>query len=184
MQLGGLLAITVSVMLSSAAFAEKKERQPAAGQQQQQQQQDTTTAKPKKKGLLDTVNGEVSGQGYGMAGCGLGSVLLGEKEGIVQIFSATLNNISANQTFGMTSGTSNCDSYKDMASIRFIEDNRANLESDVARGGGETLESLSKMMGCQHDVGTLQNRYTEIFQETKDSRKVYFSIRHNLNCQG
>ncbi|MFN8945903.1 MAG: DUF3015 family protein, partial [Pseudobdellovibrionaceae bacterium] len=59
----------------------------------------------KKKALVD----EMSGQGYGMAGCGLGSVVFGDKPGFIQIFAATLNSIGGNQTFGISLGTSNCE---------------------------------------------------------------------------
>src|SRR6266545_2071443 len=45
---------------------------------------------------------------YGLAGCGLGSMLIGSKPGIVQIFAATTNGSFGTQTFGITSGTSNC----------------------------------------------------------------------------
>ena len=44
---------------------------------------------------------------YNMAGCGLGSIVI-SSDGFVQIFAATTNGSTANQTFGITSGTSNC----------------------------------------------------------------------------
>src|SRR5580658_9609667 len=48
------------------------------------------------------------GAKYGTAGCGLGSIVFGNKAGIVQIFAATTNGTFATQTFGITTGTSNC----------------------------------------------------------------------------
>ena len=54
--------------------------------------------KAKRKGLVD----QVSGQGYGTAGCGLGSILFGEKEGMVQVFASTTNGIYSNNTFGVS----------------------------------------------------------------------------------
>ena len=42
---------------------------------------------------------------YGIAGCGLGSVLFGTSGGV---FAYTTNSSSGNQVFGITSGTSNC----------------------------------------------------------------------------
>ena len=44
---------------------------------------------------------------YGMAGCGLGSMIIGKEGG--QIFAATTNGTAYNQTFGISAGTSNCD---------------------------------------------------------------------------
>src|SRR5437868_47659 len=47
--------------------------------------------------------------GYGMAGCGLGSLLFGPvNEPFAQVLAATTNATFATQTFGITSGTSNC----------------------------------------------------------------------------
>ena len=44
---------------------------------------------------------------YGMAGCGLGSVVISD-DGFLQVFAATTNGTSYSQSFGITSGTSNC----------------------------------------------------------------------------
>lgn len=43
---------------------------------------------------------------YNMAGCGLGSLII-KDDGMVQIFASTTNGTGV-QTFGITSGTSNC----------------------------------------------------------------------------
>mgnify|MGYP001143080289 CR=1 FL=1 len=105
---------------------------------------------------------------YGTAGCGLGSMLLGDQPGIVQIFAATTNGTFANQTFGITSGTSNCvdnGGSKKHAAL-FIEVNREALAKDVSRGSGETISNLSAIMGCSDSkaVGTvLQKNFKAIF---------------------
>jgi hypothetical protein len=109
---------------------------------------------------------------YGTAGCGLGSILFGAKPGIVQIFAATTNGTSANQTFGITSGTSNCvDANGGTASARaFVETNREALAKDIARGSGETLASLSSLAGCGDSkaVGTkLQKNFKKIFPNAR-----------------
>src|SRR5262245_21507042 len=47
--------------------------------------------------------------GYGMSGCGLGSILFGtDQNKVMQILAATSNGCFGSQTFGITSGTSNC----------------------------------------------------------------------------
>src|SRR5512137_902647 len=46
--------------------------------------------------------------GYGAAGCGLGSMAFNKQPGIFQILAATTNSLTGTQTFGITSGTSNC----------------------------------------------------------------------------
>src|SRR5205823_3826374 len=40
---------------------------------------------------------------YGLAGCGLGSMLFGDQKGMIQILAATTNGTFGSQTFGITS---------------------------------------------------------------------------------
>lgn len=121
-------------------------------------------------------NGPTAGAGakYGTAGCGLGSIVFGAKPGIVQIFAATTNGTSGNQTFGITSGTSNCvDAEGGSNSAKaFVETNREALAKDIARGSGETISSLSSLAGCGNDraVGAkLQKNYKKIFPNARVS---------------
>jgi hypothetical protein len=87
---------------------------------------------------------------YGMAGCGLGSLVFGNKAGFVQIFAATTNGTFNSQTFGITSGTSNCVDTSGAASGKlFIDVNREALAKDMSRGSGETIKSLSAIAGCK-----------------------------------
>jgi hypothetical protein len=106
--------------------------------------------------------------GYGMAGCGLGSIIFGNSPGIIQIFAATTNGTFASQTFGITTGTSNCtNSAGGMASTKsFIQTNRQALAKDISRGGGETIKNLATLSGCTDAgaVGTsLQKNFSTIF---------------------
>ena len=105
---------------------------------------------------------------YGAAGCGLGSIFFGSKPGFVQVLAATTNGTSGNQTFGITSGTSNCDTAPGgSASAKvFIAANREALSKDIARGSGETITNLSTLAGCGNaaNVGaTLQKNFKTIF---------------------
>ena len=104
---------------------------------------------------------------YGMAGCGLGSIIFGDKGGIEQIFAGTTNSIYGNQTFGISSGTSNCveTSTGGKRAALFITANRESLEKEIARGDGESLSSLSEVMNCKGDSfnSTLQSNYKAIF---------------------
>lgn len=111
---------------------------------------------------------------YGSAGCGLGSMLFGAKPGLVQVLAATTNGTFWSQTFGITSGTSNCsDTRGGTASTKaFIETNREALAKDVARGTGETISSLSTVARCTNGkaVGpTLQRDFSAIFPSEKAS---------------
>jgi len=118
---------------------------------------------------------------YGMAGCGWGSVLLGNKGN--QVIAATTNSTSASQTFGITTGTANCvdDASSQVAhrSDIFINANRYALESDIARGNGETLAGLTQILGCNSNsqVGSsLQQNYGDIFTKGAVVNEITDSI--------
>ncbi len=105
---------------------------------------------------------------YGTSGCGLGSLVFGDQKGMIQVLAATTNGTFGNQTFGITSGTSNCgESAMTVSGTKtFIEGNREALAKDAARGSGETITTLSTMAGCKdaQAVGaTLQKRFSELF---------------------
>ncbi|WP_408097651.1 DUF3015 family protein [Peredibacter sp. HCB2-198] len=89
---------------------------------------------------------------YGMAGCGWGSQMMG-KEGN-QILAATTNGTSGTQTFGISSGTSNCVTASEQTAMikNYIEANYASLVTDMAKGQGDTLNTLSKFYGCDTDA--------------------------------
>jgi hypothetical protein len=108
--------------------------------------------------------------GYGPAGCGLGSIIFEPDSGFTQIFAATTNGTSGNQTFGITTGTSNCDTGPggSAATKTFIVANRSALAKDIARGSGETLSSMSHLAECQNAAAvgpTLQRNFSQIFPD-------------------
>lgn len=112
--------------------------------------------------------------GYGTAGCGLGSMIFSPSAGFTQVFAATTNGSSGTQTFGISSGTSNCaDMSGGQASAKaFVQTNRAALAKDIARGRGETLTSLAELAGCGNPdaVGrTLQKNFKQIFPTAQAS---------------
>lgn len=111
---------------------------------------------------------------YGMAGCGLGSVLFGETESRGgQVLAATTNGIYGNGTFAMSSGTSNCvpENTASTAQMRknmelFVAANRESLANDIAKSNGETITAISNIMGCKDASylgAKLQSRYETIF---------------------
>ncbi len=102
---------------------------------------------------------------YGMAGCGLGSMAFGNDNGKIQILAATLNGTGV-QTFGITSGTSNCVDSGATASAMYIAVNQESLKKDIARGEGESLNGLSQVLKCEDASKlntTLQQNYSSIF---------------------
>jgi hypothetical protein len=109
---------------------------------------------------------------YGTAGCGLGSMVFGDQKGAIQILAATTNSLFGSQTFGITTGTSNCgDAAITTAALKtFIEGNREALAKDAARGSGETIVAVSAMGGCKDSkaVGAkLQKNFAQLFPGEK-----------------
>jgi hypothetical protein len=94
---------------------------------------------------------------YGMAGCGLGSMIFGPvNEPLAQVLAATTNGTLATQTFGISSGTSNCVSGGVIRAEReqaaFAEVNFDDLKRDMAAGGGQYLRSFSSLLGCEESA--------------------------------
>jgi hypothetical protein len=125
---------------------------------------------------------------YGTAGCGLGNLLLGKKDN--QILAATTNN-TGTQTFGITSGTSNCvdaGAVKEARAVSvFIELNKVALSDDIAKGHGEHLTSLAQLLKChdKQDFGSrMQKSYRLIFPNAETQPDdVETSIRELIHTE-
>ncbi|RYZ63377.1 MAG: DUF3015 domain-containing protein [Proteobacteria bacterium] len=120
---------------------------------------------------------------FGMAGCGLGSMVL-QSNGKEQIFVGTTNGTSASQTFGITSGTSNCKDDAATVAAMYISVNQEALKRDIARGNGESISGLASILNCSDSdaLGTsLQRNFGGIFQNTiSDSKEVAVQIRQSV----
>lgn len=90
--------------------------------------------------------------GYGAAGCGLGSMVLGSKPGIHQVFAATTNGTFGSQTLGITFGTSNCGDHGLIKISKerevFAQENYTSLVKEMAQGKGENLSTLASLYQC------------------------------------
>lgn len=109
---------------------------------------------------------------YGMAGCGLGSLVFDANSG--QISAATTNGSFSSQGFGITSGTSNCIPGENIEAVaaqeRFMIDNFKVIAKEMARGEGESLVGLAATLGCSSHAypqfaSIMQNNYQSIFSE-------------------
>ncbi len=131
---------------------------------------------------------------YGTAGCGLGSMAFGSQPGGVQILAATTNGTVGSQTFGITSGTSNCG--KSLFALEgtkiFIEGNREALAKDAARGQGETIVALRHIAACQAESAelgkALQQNFTTLFpaastEQVRDQVIQFLKTEPSLGCQ-
>ena len=124
----------------------------------------------------------VAAGGFGSAGCGLGSVIFGNQPGAVQIFAATTNGSFYSQTFGITSGTSNCEkqpkSFSNTRVHEFVAANMDGLAGDIARGNGESLATLVELMEIAPadrpaTYTKLQARFSTIFaSEQVDAAEI------------
>lgn len=122
-------------------------------------------------GIATAPAAPVFAEGYGQAGCGLGSLII-KKNNILQIFAGTTNGTSGNQTFAISTGTSNCDGngVMDKSAKSFVETNRQAVAKDMSRGNGETIASLTAIGGCSSAdaVGAaLQQNYSKVFPSTQ-----------------
>lgn len=112
--------------------------------------------------------------GYGAAGCGFGGAVIKDNKILPQIGAWFLNGLLGNQTFAMTSGTSDCGGMGKMSENKqqeqFVESNYPSLAKEMAAGEGENLTALAGLMGCSADqtgqfaVFTKQN-YSAIFPD-------------------
>lgn len=118
---------------------------------------------------------------YGMAGCGLGSLVIKNNNGKGAQIGAGILNATGVQTFGISTGTSNCRMTKaDLAQAEqevFLNVNLASLAKDAAQGRGEHLSAFAEILGCgageDLDVFSSVSRdhYEQIFQG-QDSKVV------------
>ena len=121
------------------------------------------------------------------AGCGVGTILFEGQQGPApQILAATTNGSFGNQTFGISSGTLGCERdavVRSPTEVRMLLiSSLDNLATDVARGQGETLESLASLMAVEPDhrarfFASLQGDFGSIFpSEDVTADEVIVSI--------
>jgi hypothetical protein len=122
--------------------------------------------------LVVAVSSSALAAGYGAAGCGFGGMLIKENRKLHQIGAWFLNGISGNQTFAITSGTSDCSAQGlvmvEKEQQRFVNNNYGNLVKEMAMGDGENLNALAHLLGCPaeqtKDLGAYtQKNYASLF---------------------
>jgi hypothetical protein len=132
-------------------------------------------------------SGGLKGTGvYGTAGCGLGSLVFGGEKGAVQILAATTNGTFGSQTFGITTGTSNCGpGLLAMGTKNFVDANREVLAKDISRGEGEAIGALAVINACtdSRKIGAaLQRNFSAIFpSESATNEEVTKAILETLH---
>ena len=118
-------------------------------------------------------------------GCGLGSLIIHNQNTVaLQVLAATTNGTSGNQTFGITSGTSNCAKPNNYVSNdklnKFVSENMDELAMDISSGKGETLSTVAKLMNVENTSdfsAKLQANFSTIYSsENVTSATVIDSI--------
>jgi len=132
---------------------------------------------------------------WGVAGCGLGNQFFGAKDN--QVLASTTNESTYTQLFGITSGTSNCVDHEGdtaKATKAFIEANQVALSTEMAKGQGETLASLSKILKCQDSAAfgaDMQKHFGYVFPtanvdasqaSVRVMKSVYIDSSLRSNC--
>jgi Protein of unknown function (DUF3015) len=121
------------------------------------------------------------------SGCGLGTMVFEGQKGVApQILAVTTNGTSGNQTFGITSGTLGCTQegvVRPPTKVRMLlMSSLDNLAVDMARGDGETLDSLASLLGIEDQdrprfFSALQNNFARIFaNENVTAEEVLVSM--------
>jgi hypothetical protein len=113
-------------------------------------------------------------------GCGLGTMLFDGADGLVQqVLAVTTNGTSGTQTFGISSGTLDCNlpsRYVSNENLnRFIADNMDNLAKDVAMGQGEYVDALAEIMDVP---GSERVEFSQMLQENFSNIFTDGSISH------
>lgn len=116
-----------------------------------------------------------AGDAHRNTGCGLGTMLWAGKADnsiIFQVLQSTTNGSTGTQTFGISSGTSDCAQpnkiVKNEKLNEFVRANMDNLAKDIANGKGETLDTFAEMLGLapsQHAAfnAKMQSNFDKIF---------------------
>jgi hypothetical protein len=123
--------------------------------------------------------------------CGWGSKLFAGQRGIApQVFAGTTNGTSGNQTFAITSGTSGCTQdglvTSNWKTAAFIDANKTQFARDVAKGNGETIASLGKILNIKDEhqelfAKTLKDNFGKIFTNADVSTEnIVLSLQNIL----
>ncbi len=119
---------------------------------------------------------QLSAAGHPNTGCGLGSMLIENQSTVLaQVVAVTINGISGNQTFGITSGSVGCSKPAKLAlndqAQKFVADNMDALAIDVAAGEGESLDTFLSLVKVE-DKATASAKLKQNFSKIYSSSDV------------
>ncbi len=126
----------------------------------------------------------------GDAGCGLGSIIIKDNTKVMQVLAATTNGTFGSQTFGISTGTSNCSSkglvMNEKSAQMIAESNLPSLKVEGARGNGSTLSAFGLALGCKEESldrfgATMKKNYSNVFGGNKDASQVVSAARAQVS---
>ena len=122
---------------------------------------------------LSVCSTSVFAQAAGGNGCGWGQLLFdGQSGGASHILGMTTNGSSANNTFGVTTGTNGCSASGTIKyggkSMVAVGQHMDEFSEDVARGDGEVLTAVAVTLGVApedraHFKETMRVNFTTLF---------------------
>lgn len=139
---------------------------------------------------------------YGMAGCGIGSMVIGDKGKGSQLAAAFIDDafflggtggalgsiasiVASVKTFAVSSGTSNCEDAG-VASVEtekefFVSTNYNSLVQEMAQGSGDNLEAFATLMGCdgssvQVFSSAVQTNFDTVVGEAEGSSELLTNV--------
>ena len=163
-----LIAASCSVSISLSAFS-APEKKKVKTKKTTESTGEKATEKTSKEGVASSQSyKEVP---YGMAGCGLWSLVIKEKDKGPQIAVSVLDSfLFGSQTFAITSGSSNCvDGKSEVAMAEkkvYISSNLNSLSKEAAQGSGLHILALAEVYGCPGDefAQFSQQNFAKIYQ--------------------
>ena len=105
-------------------------------------------------------------------GCGLGDMVFGDPDSSVLLGLEATTNGTGMQTFGITSGTSNCTKPSKFVQNdrlqEFVAQNMDSIAQDMASGGGESLDTVAELMEVSASEraafnSTLQDNFSKVY---------------------
>ena len=189
-----LIATSLSFAFASVAVAQAPSKKPAAKSAKPAGAKpaakpapaaapaDATTAAPAAPAAsaAPVAAGSKHRYNYGMAGCGVGSLLVEGPERhndkVFQVIASIVNEFMG-QSYSITSGTSNCtDTPKSVARMEqevFLSANINSMSKEAAQGDGHHLAAFAEVLGCGDAESVAQfahlsqQRYDVIFADAQ-----------------
>ncbi|MBC7529957.1 MAG: DUF3015 family protein [Oligoflexus sp.] len=169
-----IILLLTAMIFSSGAFAKsakgkKKKKHPPAKVEALKESEAIEEDSP--ADAVSTARTPSYQTAYGMAGCGLGSLIIQDNSAFLQFSASITNSTYLHQTFSITSGVSGCAGSKSNLAVEqkvFIESNLVSLNREAVTGQGETLRAFADLLGCE----------TETFSKvSKDNFRVIYGDR-------